>query len=663
MSFRVDLWNGFDKIKSSFISNIKKLNLLNEILSQYSSYIKEYSINLIDLYQTTQESLLKEDSILDDSLKLLIASFKLESELYKNHFDLISSNIKDVKKKIEQIKYDISQLLNTNEQARENFNKVLNDLIFLRDKFHKSCKELSLKLIEEEVNKIFEEKSVKNNNNLMRNTLSRTKNSQEIKEKELKKVFEAKNDYVNFIPESNGEREKFNNITEKILYNLEISYKDLMCCFENLIKTYIKDKIEIHHLITEKNSLNNEKTYKNIVCETIIYNFIEKNATKEFPMIQLDFIPFKLSKNVIENQKHSKYNELKKNEQNNVFNKIKNYITINNINYYENDFSKKFLSIIQQNNELFTEVNLLDENKILFNKNDNIQSYIDESDDFEIILGKKGKAAQEKKINFNFIKEFIFALIIEKAESQKFGDIKQENLENKNIIANESCKYNHMLFKFMDLIDPKNKDNFEYLNCFIKYLSFNRSKGIFKLNYNVYQILINIFKFILMNYNNSYDYIKNIILLSQTFFRVEQDDSNYKKVYLLNGLKDLPVFKQTETWHRAINYSLSISIKNSSNYCLNIINKDLYFNNLNKIVFNIVISYLYDLKISTNDKNVYLKVRYFYTKIYNLDEKNLEENVNKILENDELNYNQTESIKENRNNINKEQDINNEDKK
>ena len=376
----------------------------------------------------------------------------------------------------------------------------------------------------------------------------------------------------------------------------------------------------IHNKILTLNNNNNEKTFKNINYETIFNDFIENNVTKEFPMIKLEFIPFKLTKNIFENnQKLNNYNELKKEEQNKIFNLIKNYISENNINLYESDFSKIFLKSKEQQNLLKSNEVNLDETKTIIE--------IDE-DDFEIIKSKKKKEIEKKKKNFNFIKNFINTLVIEETESNK-----KEEKEDENVIdIDESIKYNKILVKFMDLISPKNKEKFEYLNAFIQFLTIVRVKGFFKLNPYVYQIFINIFTYILMNYKNSYDYVRNIILLSQTFYKGDDENPDDVKIYLLNGLKNHSVFKEPQTWHRAINYSLSLSIKNSSLYKLEIQNKEDYYKNLDKIVLNIFISYLYDMRISTTDLKVYEKVKHFYSKIYKLDEKMVDEQVNKLLE-------------------------------
>ena len=619
MSFNVDLWNGFEVIKSSFDSNLNKLNQLINILDSYSFFIKEYYTNLFNLYSSTNKIINKDNSTFDNLLYLLLISFKTESEYYENHYNLINKSLRETKERIEKIKLNIQQYFQSYEINKENFNNALNNLISKQENFYESCKELCLNIAQEETNKIF----IENQNNINNKKRSSTENLKikiEKKETPLDCVFLAKSNYIKFIFESNKLRENYNNNTENILFKLESQYKDILYYFECLMKIYINDKIMIHNKILTLNNNNNEKTFKNINYETIFNDFIENNVTKEFPMIKLEFIPFKLTKNIFENnQKLNNYNELKKEEQNKIFNLIKNYISENNINLYESDFSKIFLKSKEQQNLLKSNEVNLDETKTMIE--------IDE-DDFEIIKSKKKKEIEKKKKNFNFIKNFINTLVIEETESNK-----KEEKENENVIdIDESIKYNKILVKFMDLISPKNKEKFEYLNAFIQFLTIVRVKGFFKLNPYVYQIFINIFTYILMNYKNSYDYVRNIILLSQTFYKGDDENPDDVKIYLLNGLKNHSVFKEPQTWHRAINYSLSLSIKNSSLYKLEIQNKEDYYKNLDKIVLNIFISYLYDMRISTTDLKVYEKVKHFYSKIYKLDEKMVDEQVNKLFE-------------------------------
>ena len=623
MSFCVDLWNGFKAIKSSFNSNLNIIDQLIYILDSYSIYIKGHSKNLINLYESINKFIKKDDNIFNDSLYLLITSFKRESDYYQNHYNLITSSVKEIKEKLEKIKLNTQQYFQSNDKNTENFNNVLNNLISKQENFNKYCKDLCLNIAEEESNKIFAEKT---NTVNLKKRFSAGNVKFEKKETVLKRVLEAKDDYIKYINESNKSREKYNEETELILTSLENHYKDILFYFQHLINVFVKDKIIIHNEISSMNNGNNEKMYKNINYKEIFKIFIENNATKEFPMIKLDFLPFKLTKNLIENnQKINHFIQLKKEEQNKIFNIIKNYITDNNINSYESDFSKKFLKNDSQN---YQGINLLKSDDINLDEKNKIET---DEDDFEIIKCQKSKE-MEKNENFNFIKNFIYTLVIEETKSNK----KEEEKENKNDIdIDERIKYNKILVKFMELIEPKTKEKFEYLNAFIKFLTIVRAKGFFKLNPYVYQIFINIFTYILMNYKNSYDYVKNIILLAQTFYKGDDDNSDDTKIYLLNGLKNHSVFNEPETWHRAINYNLSLSIKNSSRYKLEIQNKEEYIKNLDKLLMNTLISYLYDMRISTNNSKVYENVKYFYFKIYKLDEKIVDEQVNKILGNNE----------------------------
>ena len=643
MSFSVDMWNGFDIIKSSFLSNWIKMNQLIELLLLYSSHVKVFYEGLNNLYESTKNAIGKKGNIIfNDALNLLISSFKIESEQYRNHYNLIMKNIKELREKLEKLKINIQQNFNQNEENRINFKDVLNNLITKKTNFDKSCKEFYLNMAEEETYKIFELKTVNNN---------QTNN--------LKKVWETKGDYINFLAKSNEIRELFNKDTEKILVNLEKEYKDLLYYLEYLIKTYIKDKIFTHKEISESYRLNNENTFDKINYKDIFNNFILKNATKEFPMNELDFIPFKLNENIFiqNNQKNNKYIELSKNDQNKVFNLIQNHLKNNKINLYENDFSKKFL------NQPFIGKNLLKGNEIILDDKKEEKEEVFEigSNVFEIIYSEKSEEIKEKNENFNFIKDFIITLVIEETESNNKDKDKDKNNNNiqkeikdfKVITEDERIKYNALLVKFMKLIEPKNKYKFDYLNFFIKFLTISRTKGLFKLNPFVYQIFINIFTYILMKYKNSYDYVKNVILLAQTFYKGNDKKSGEEKIYLLNGLKNHAAFKEPETWHRAINYILSLSIKKINKYSLDIINKDEYFENLNRTAMNIIISSLYDMKISTNDTIVYENVKHFYSQIYKLDEKIIDEQVNislgnSIKNNEVKNEKQINKIEENK---------------
>ena len=719
MSFSIDLWNGLDIIKSSFTSNNKRMKQILDILTLYSSLQREYCKGLDNLYKEAKEYNLS-NTFLDETINSLINLFKAESDKHKIHCNNINKNIAEIKGKFEKIKSTATSYLNDSFQNKETFNKVLNNLILKQDAFYKSCKDLSICIGEIQSQKILnvEKPNNKENKNNDKDN-NGNKKEEKVKEKEhykdvitkhfkhylsnnilnlpnkkenlIKKVLENKKEYINYISEAENERKKYNKTTEEHLNNLQKLYKSLLFLVQTMLNNYIKDKIKSYNDIIEINETSKDK-YSNINYKQITYDFIINNATKEFPMNNIEFIPYKMNKSKII-QKISKYNEISNEGQNKIIKQINNYITNYKINIVENEYLRPsfinkagFEKLKKPENinnfrrsgssGILKIKNIGDENILVdFNSNNNVYNKSGKMDNNININKIKNKddnmlyQENEKKNNFIFIKDFVLKLVknkvIEKDNNNKiysqydmYSDNssdenekeKDKDKESKNQISinEESYIYNQLLFDFMDLISLSNKDHNEYLDYFIKILSHDRSMGNFVLDENGYKMFVNIFNFILVNYKTNNNFIKNIILLSQTFYKMENQKT---KIYILNGLKNHAAFNNADTWHRAINYSLSLSIKNNDNYSLSIPNKEEYLNNLNKVAMNIIVSYLFDLKLSTNDKEVYEQVKNFYIAVYKLDKKFIEEQIKVLLEDKD---DKKEKMEKNNNKIKKE---------
>ena len=163
MSFSVDLWNGFDIIKNEFSINQKRIKQILDILTSYSLVQKEYYKSLDNLYKETKEikeskDLQNSDSLLDDSIYILICSFKSECDKIKNHYNYMCKLITEIREKAEKIKLQISPYFTENIQNKDTFNKVLNNLILKQESYNKSCKELFYYLAENGAIHIIEEK-------------------------------------------------------------------------------------------------------------------------------------------------------------------------------------------------------------------------------------------------------------------------------------------------------------------------------------------------------------------------------------------------------------------------------------------------------------------------------------------------------------------------
>ena len=621
MSFSVDLWNGFDIIKSGFSSNQRSVKQLFDILTSYSLLQKEYCKGLENIIKEIKETkeIQNPNTLLDESINFLMSSFIEEEKIYKTHYENINKNIKELKEELEKIKNNINPCFTENLQNTEAFNQKLNILLSKLNEYNNSCNELCFNLADEEASKIIKGKDDNNVNN--------NEDSNEDKNVNLLiKIIENKNDYIYYIEETEKEREKYNKKTEDLLNNLQKQFKSLIFLFQNAIHNYVKDKANTYNTIIELIKENDNNNYSKINYKTETLNFITKNVTKMFPMSKLEFFPYKVNKNEIF-QKLAKYNELSKKNQNDIFNNIKNYIKEKKISSNENEF----INIISNNFRLSS-------NNSKTNKNKN-----------PVLI----KRENSMKSNFIFINDFVFKL----CNSNEISKLnKQQN------IRDESFMYNNLLFRFLDLISVKNIDHFDYLQIFVKVLSYYRSKGFFILNESSYKVLVNIFSFILVNYKTSNNIIKNIILFGQTFYRVEEKTKN--RIYLLSGLKNHDSFNDSDVWHRVINYNLSLFLKKNNTYSLTISNKEEYIKNLNKIAVNSIISYLYDLKLSTNKNNIYEEVKNFYITIYGLDKDLIETQVENLFrDSNKENENKKDNQKENKDIIENKNEKENEIKK
>ena len=219
MSFSVDLWDGFDKIKIAFSFYQRSINYLMDILSSYSLLKKAYHEGLENLFKKTMDirEISSPNSFLNEMLSLLMFSFLEESNKSKDNCDIINNSITEIKKNLETIKTKISTYFTENIQNKEQFNKILNNLTSKQEVYNNSCKELCLFLAENEMHII--EKKIDNNKN--------NKKKREL----IEKVLDDKNEYLCFIEEGDKERVKFNKKTEDLLNNLQKQFKNMIFLF------------------------------------------------------------------------------------------------------------------------------------------------------------------------------------------------------------------------------------------------------------------------------------------------------------------------------------------------------------------------------------------------------------------------------------------------
>ena len=628
MSFRVDLWNGFNIIKNQFSSTINKISNLYNVLLSYAGCEKVYSKSLESLYKDNKDLFKDEDYLLDKNLIMLINNFKSESEFHREHYKYVKHNILVSLKEIaDKEKSLINNLFNEGIQNQENFIKTKNNIISKQKNYNSALKDFYDFLSnfkEYELNVLLENDNVhsysinitdKMNNIKIANTMNdlsdinlNTTFSDDAKmnkqinkrEKLIEKIRQSKDDYTSLLNESNEYLESYKNKNENILQTLEEKYQSLISNIYSTLITTVDNRID---LINKINLLYNsylEKNLKNITVKNETMEFIIKNATKDFPLNKFEFISNKFENNKLSSIDINSY--LKE--------KLENEESINRDS--KRSRSRKNTDVKNFNRRQVKKKNTGGQNEnasiVLENPlNNDIKNY-------------------KIKSNIYLIEDFIEELIIDQKE--------EKTKEIELITYSDSSSKMMEISNIKSLLDKKNESHIYYLENFFKALNLNRAKGNFVLDKKSYDILVDLFSFLLNNQPNVDFILKNIIILSQTFYSLETNKnelnlSNEKKTFLQNGLKNHPMFNNPETWHRVINFNLSSNV-NSRDISLQL-DKNEINKKLSVLAYNTLMSYLTDIKYFTDDKNVFEEVKNFYIRLYNLNAEALNKQINDIM--------------------------------
>ena len=609
MSFSVDLWNGFDIIKQKINTTHKQIKNFNKLLSNYVYYEKEYCKNLDQLYKECKDTG-NLDYPLEQSRISIINMIDFESKRRKELITYISKNIiEKISKFLSEPKISVDKIYYDNVELTQNFNKSINKLAVRQELFHSQCKELCSYLSQYELEKKMNSKA------------DNTK-----VQKSYNKLLKSREEYLTYINETNIERDKYIFKKEELLNELEKTYRKAIENFKEYIYNFTTEKYKLIQKLYEKEKEDYEKYYSNIDIEQEALLFIMKNVTKEFPMIKIEFCSLK--SNIIKSFLKSKYGDkLKEKDYNEILQSILSYFQKNNI--FPNNLIQTGVSKIIEKNQFdffssrrFTKKDKNNTKNVILKKLNSVQ---------EITREKKPEEKEAEILsNIKFVKNFLNELITngkEKIFEDNYTNNESENIfkidENKD--KKELINKDDKVKELFNLINKSNESSSVYIETLIKTLSFLRSKGYFELSeYNI--VLLHAFFTKILEGNPNNDYmIKNLLILSQTFYYIE----NGEKVYLQKFLKGNNILNCPQTWHRCINYSINLA--NTDKDLTIPIKKNELINKINREAFVTVVAYLCDIKTFTDNDIVYDKVKYFYSQIYNLDENQIKENVEDYL--------------------------------
>ena len=297
--------------------------------------------------------------------------------------------------------------------------------------------------------------------------------------------------------------------------------------------------------------------------------------------------------NNLKNQETEQKNELKE--------------TDNNKNEKSNDEqakeeTKKETKTNKDNNEIKTNTENIDKKE---NINEEKQK-----------LSKSLTKESEEKLKLNT------SLKKESDEKLKLSKSLKNESEEKITPNNETSQPNENTIQAF--FYSENPNYFQNAEVLIKKLSYLRSKGHFQISDNTYYQILSLFFIILNQESKDYYILKNILILSQTFYKIKDN----KKIYLQEGLRGIKVFSNQEAWHRVINYSMNLSC---SSMDLTQTKEDM-IEKINKEAQIMVVAYLCDIKQYTVNDDVFNEVKNYYIKVYDMDEDLVNKEVEKYIE-------------------------------
>ena len=602
MSFSSDLWNGFEIIKKYFIKAFNKLKNFYEIFFSYASLEKNYAVNLEIIYEQFQ-NIFNSDEILLSPSKTFISNIKVECEYHKLYYNNIFDNIlSPLKNIIESKRKSIIKNFCDNIKNSERYEKILHNLISIQENYHNACKELARCVSDINIYKLNLETKKKQGSDIHLTNK---------RDKSLEKIYRAQIDYLNILTESNIILKDYNDKTENILNNLEKEFTDIGEFIKNCLINYSKSKSQLFHDILEIMNQSKNNFYEKIDVKNEINNFVMNNATKEFKFQKFEYIPFKIN-NINKNFLFSDIKENPKNPINKekVIELVKKYFIDNKITEADSEYIAKTMNSLKKysiefniNYDLFLEEGKNNENKNLiidFNPNEENQ----------IININNNMKQKETFENINYIQNFMSKILTG-----------EKDLENDLIKIKTLLQKNEKIIYLEQIIDSLN-------NC--------RKHGNYILNESTYDYFLNLFNFILEIFGNNEKVLKNIITFSQTFYKVKEGKSS-QKCYILYSICNSAIFNKIETWHKIINYSLSLAIKNKY------VNENKEKNKKEKIIsefaFKIIVENISIMNLFMVNDEIYNAVKKYYINVYKIDTESLKKEIKHFYEENEFSVN------------------------
>lgn len=342
------------------------------------------------------------------------------------------------------------------------------------------------------------------------------------------------------------------------------------------------------------------------------------------------------------NKEREKFNEKTKSILDELQNLDKNLIEIMKwamTNYTTNN-TKGLDGIIKENEQLTMTFNSIDSYK-------DIKEFIQKNATkvfpfykFEFVPYKgtniKNVLNQNLKNETNSVDKTNIVTTVKSFISKELKYIAPKFDENTNAIFKEIEEITDLIWKDA-LVEIKRKKLIAFLdekiniNYFIKCLNTHRAHGDFIMAPKAFDTLVEIFNDILdkKKYQSDYNILKNIIIMSQTFYKIENNDENSKRLVQL-GIQSHFVWHTKETWEEIIKYSIGEQDRTNKDNLLFSHGKENdkeRTRRLQQFARNNLVLYLCNMSLFKIKSELSQEVKEFFCEVYDLDDKEISESV------------------------------------
>ena len=423
-----------------------------------------------------------------------------------------------------------------------------------------------------------------------------------------------------FINNDNNERE-FN----KILNELVLKQENFHTAAKDLSVAIADNEIAKVNANIKKSMKNKYMTMQNKKMD------VAKNKEMEYILYLSEA-----------NKEREKFNEKTKSILDELQNLDKNLIEIMKwamMNYTTNN-SKGLDGIIKDNEQLTMTFNNIDSYK-------DIKEFIQKNATkvfpfykFEFVPYKgtniKNVLNQNLKNESNNVDKTNIVTTVKSFISKELKYIAPKFDENTNAIFKEIEEITDLIWKD-SLVEIKRKKLVAFLdekiniNYFIKCLNTHRAHGDFIMAPKAFDTLVDIFNNILdkKKYQSDYNILKNIIIMSQTFYKIENNDENSKRLVQL-GIQSHFVWHTKETWEEIIKYSIGEQDRTNKDNLLFSHEKENdkeRTRRLQQFAKNNLVLYLCNMSLFKIKSELSQEVKEFFCEVYDLDDKEITESV------------------------------------